>query len=149
MLSLKLWLNGQQKRAACFATLLQNQLNSHVARFTSHKSTCLEPNQVDAVCEKFLQKGDSSTFATKSVHVTRLTGPRQTCFAARDLSHVFCDSRIHTTCNKRILNVAFQLVRQQCCYMQVKGFCFPFQRCLRFQYTRLDRHSAVTGLFFP
>ena len=87
-------------------------------------------------------------FATKSVHVTRLTGPRQTCFAARDLSHVFCDSRIHTTCNKRILNVAFQLVRQQCCYMQVKGFCFPFQRCLRFQYTRLDRHSAVTGLFF-
>ena len=142
MLSLKLRLNGQQKRAACFATLLQN----HVARFTSHKSTCLEPNQVDAVCRKETVLHD---FATKSVYVTRLTGPRQTCFAARDLSHVFCDSRIHTTCNKRILNVAFQLVRQQCCYMQVKGFCFPFQRCLRFQCTRLDRHSAVTGLFFP
>ena len=29
-------LNGQQKRAACFATLLQNELESDVARFTTY-----------------------------------------------------------------------------------------------------------------
>ena len=110
LLSLKLWLNGQQKRAACFATLLQNQLNSHVARFTSHKSNCLEPNQVDAVCEKLVRKGESSYYFLQQ-NVTRFTGPRQTCFAASDLSRVLCDSRIHKTCNKRSLNVAFQLVR--------------------------------------
>ena len=36
--SLKLRTNGQQKRTTCFATLLQNKLNSHVERFTTHES---------------------------------------------------------------------------------------------------------------
>ena len=29
---------GNEKRATCFATLLQNKLNSHVERFTTHES---------------------------------------------------------------------------------------------------------------
>ena len=29
-------------------------------------------------------------FTTKSVHVARLTGPRQTCFATSDLTPVYC-----------------------------------------------------------
>ena len=29
---------GQQKLATCFETLLQNELNTHVARFTTHES---------------------------------------------------------------------------------------------------------------
>ena len=37
---LKVWKNGQQKRATCLATLLQNQLNSDVARFTADVQTC-------------------------------------------------------------------------------------------------------------
>ena len=40
---LKLQLNGQQKRATCFVTLLQNELESDVARFTTH---VLATNQV-------------------------------------------------------------------------------------------------------
>ena len=32
------------KRATCFATLLQNELNSDVARFTNHGQTCLATN---------------------------------------------------------------------------------------------------------
>ena len=31
---------GNEKRATCFATLLQNELNSDVARFTTHVRTC-------------------------------------------------------------------------------------------------------------
>ena len=40
----KLRQNGQQKRATCFETLLQNELNSDVARFTTHIQTCLTIN---------------------------------------------------------------------------------------------------------
>ena len=40
-----------------------------------------------AGCEKLLQRIDSSsTFATKSLHVARFTRPRQTCFAASDVT---------------------------------------------------------------
>ena len=34
--------NGQQKTATCFATLLQNELNSDVARFTTHIKPVLQ-----------------------------------------------------------------------------------------------------------
>ena len=37
---------GNKKHAACFATLLQNELNRDVARFTTHVQTCLATNQV-------------------------------------------------------------------------------------------------------
>ena len=46
MKDLKIQLNGQQKRATCFVTLLQNELESDVARFTTHVQTCLATNQV-------------------------------------------------------------------------------------------------------
>ena len=37
---------GNKKRATRFATLLQNELNTDVARFTNHVRTCLATNQV-------------------------------------------------------------------------------------------------------
>ena len=56
-----------------FATLMQNELNSDSARFTTQIQTCLATNQVVARCEKLLQNVESSsTFATKLVHVARL-----------------------------------------------------------------------------
>ena len=38
------------KRATCFATLLQNKLKSDVACFTNHVQTCLLKNEVVASC---------------------------------------------------------------------------------------------------
>ena len=35
---IKLRKDGQQKRATCFATLLQNELKNYFARFTTHES---------------------------------------------------------------------------------------------------------------
>ena len=37
---LKVRKNAQQKSATVLATLLQNELNSDVARFTTHVQTC-------------------------------------------------------------------------------------------------------------
>ena len=45
---LKVPLNGQQRRTTCFATLLQNELNSDGPWFTAHVQTCLATNQVVA-----------------------------------------------------------------------------------------------------
>ena len=73
-------LNGQQKRATCFAKLLQNELSSDVARFTTHSDL---PCNKSGCCRK---KRVVLTFATKSVHVVRFTDPRQTCFAASDVN---------------------------------------------------------------
>ena len=50
--TLKVLLNGQQKRATCLATLLQNELNSDVVRFTTHVQTFVATNQGVASCEK-------------------------------------------------------------------------------------------------
>ena len=62
-----------RKKCSLFATLMQNELNSDTARFTTQVQTCLATNQVFASCEKLLQKTESSSiFATKSVHVARL-----------------------------------------------------------------------------
>ena len=35
---------GNKTRATCLATLLQNELNSDVARFTTHVQTCSQPD---------------------------------------------------------------------------------------------------------
>ena len=52
------------------APLLQNELKSDVARFTSRVQTFLATNQVVPGCEKLLQKAESGTFfARKFVHV--------------------------------------------------------------------------------
>ena len=37
---------GNKKRATCLATLLQNELNSDIARFNHPHQTCLATNQV-------------------------------------------------------------------------------------------------------
>ena len=41
---LKVRKNGQKKRATCFATLLKNELNSDVARFTMFKPFQEQPD---------------------------------------------------------------------------------------------------------
>ena len=69
-------------------------------------------NQVVAGREELLQKVESSsTFATAFVRVARFTGPRQTCFAASDVTPVYpcmawlprnfiqSEASIHTTCS--------------------------------------------------
>ena len=56
----------QQKRATCFATLLQNELNGEVARFANHIQTFFVTNRIVAGCETLLQKVESSsTFCLK------------------------------------------------------------------------------------
>ena len=42
----KLLWNGHQKLATCFATLLQNELNSDMARFTTHVQACYQPDSL-------------------------------------------------------------------------------------------------------
>ena len=53
--------------------------------------TCLATNQVDAGCEKLLQKVGRGffLFVTKSVNVAHFTGPTQTCFATSDLTTMY------------------------------------------------------------
>ena len=77
---LRVQLTGQQKRATCLAILLQNELSSDVARFTTHesdlswnKSGCCRLRKVFAEC----------------VYVARFTGPKQTCFAGSDVNPVY------------------------------------------------------------
>ena len=51
--------NGQQKRAICFATFLQNEFNSDVSRYTSYVQAYLAIIQVTADCKNLLQKVES------------------------------------------------------------------------------------------
>jgi len=88
---IKVWWNGLRKYGTCFATFLQKELNGDVRHSTARVQTCLATNQVVvAGCEKLLQKVESSsTFSTKSAHVAHFTGPRQTRFAASDVTPVY------------------------------------------------------------
>ena len=79
-----------QKRAFCFK-LLQNKLNTDVARLTTqesnlscNKSRCCRWQKVVAESRVL-----EVTFAKKSVHVARFTGLRQTCFAASDVRSMY------------------------------------------------------------
>ena len=81
----------KKKKKTCniAATLLQNELKSSVARFTTHQSnlSCNKINKVVAGCEKLLQKVQSrSTFCNKICTCCAFTGPRQTCFLASDVT---------------------------------------------------------------
>ena len=58
-LSVEVRSNGQQNRAICFATLLQNEFNGDVSRFTSHVQGYLATIQVIADCKNLLQKVES------------------------------------------------------------------------------------------
>ena len=80
-----------KKKTCNFTTLLQNELKSSVARFTTHQSnlSCNKINKVVAGCEKLLQKvQSSSTFCNKICTCCAFTGPRQTCFLASDVTIV-------------------------------------------------------------
>ena len=64
--TLKIRVKGPQKRATCFSTFLQNELNNDVACFTTHVQTCLATKKVVLGYEKLLQKVESSsTFCNK------------------------------------------------------------------------------------
>ena len=67
--------------------LLQNEL---MRVLPPMNQTSLATNQLVKGCEKLLQKVESSStfFFSKSVHVARFTGPRQTCFATSHLTPV-------------------------------------------------------------
>ena len=52
--------------------------------------TCLATNQIVAGCENLLQKVESScSFCISTVCVARFTGPRQTCFAASNVTPLY------------------------------------------------------------
>ena len=54
---------GQQQRATCFATLLQDELNSDAARFTTRESnlSCNDSGFCRSSCERLSQKVESSS----------------------------------------------------------------------------------------
>ena len=65
--------NGQQKHPTCFATLLQNELNSSVHILPPRNQPVLQQIRLMQVAK---------SCCTKSLHVVHFTDPRQTCFAA-------------------------------------------------------------------
>lgn len=78
------------KNDTCFATLLQNILNSNVSHFTVHFQTCLVTNQVVAVCEELLQKVESSgPFCNKICTCCTFYQPKTNSFAANDITPVY------------------------------------------------------------
>ena len=68
---------GNKKRATCLATLLQKELISNVAHFTTHIQTCLATNQVVNRFERGWKNGTQLRYSTR--------------FAAmlQDMLHVF------------------------------------------------------------
>ena len=55
---------GNKKHATCFPTLLQNELNSEVARFTTHVQTCQQP---DLLQDRFDVGGKTRNIAIQLV----------------------------------------------------------------------------------
>ena len=69
---------------------MQKELNSGVARFATHIKLVLQQISFMLVtkicCRKYRLV---LLFATKSVHFTRFTSPRQTCFAKSEETSVY------------------------------------------------------------
>ena len=114
--------------------------------------TCLATNQVVAGFKQLLQKVESNS-TTKFVQVARFIGPRQTCFAASDVTPMYgvtpaSHVSINTTCNnlicsKKGLNagcktrkIAFKLVFRSKAVKQIARFCFPFYHSFTNNYVR-------------
>ena len=87
---------GAVKRATRFATLLQNELNGGVARFTTHVQTCLVTNEENAGWEKLLQKVESSsTFCNRICKFCAFYRPKANMFCSKwRNSRVWHDSRV-------------------------------------------------------
>ena len=77
--------NGQEERATCFSILLQKELNSDVARVTTHESNLSRNERGSRRLGKVVAEGRDYVYflqQTLYVHAARFTGSRQTCFAA-------------------------------------------------------------------
>ena len=99
----------------------------------------LPPIKIKLSCNKFgcrlcknyySRKRVVLPFATKSVHVESLTGPRQICFAARDANpvYLFCSNKCS---NKLLVFVAWQRNQRDVVALNFQVFNFPCI-CLNF-----------------
>ena len=77
------YVNRQQKLATCLAKLLQNVLNSDIARFSTHESnlSCSKSayHQV-ALYEKVLQKVEGSFFLHQNLYISCVYRPKTDVF---------------------------------------------------------------------
>ena len=123
--------NRQQKRATCFATLLQSEL---LRVLPPNNRTCLATNEVISSSEKFWQKVDSSSLFCNNVpHMLRVLTAQgklvlQQVTQPPCMTWVPCifiqpEVSIYTTwyaarqvwlLGSKMCNIAFQLVLQQC-----------------------------------
>ena len=73
-LSVEVRSNGQQNRAICFATFLQNEFNSDVSRYTSHVQAYLATIQVKKKKKNLLQKVESGPifFLQQNLYLLRV-----------------------------------------------------------------------------
>ena len=86
------------------ALLLQNELKSDVARFTSRVQTFLATNQVVPGCEKLLQKAESGTFLLENLYMLRL--PKANLFCSKwQNARIRRDNRIITSRSQYYLNL--------------------------------------------
>ena len=125
--------NGQQKRATCFATSLQNQLNRDVPRFTAlvlslscNKSGCWRCVNTDFWLKKIVRDWRHTGTAK---HVSLGPVKRATCtefLQYVELRSNFCNNFSHLAATwfvarqawfsgGKTCNIAFQLAQQQCC----------------------------------
>ena len=132
MISLvKIRWNRQQKRATCFATLLQSEL---LRVLPPNNRTCLATNEVISSSEKFWQKVDSSSLFCNDVpHMLRVLTAQgklvlQQVTQPPCMTWVPCifiqpEVSIYATwyaarqvwlLGSEMCNIAFQLVLQQC-----------------------------------
>ena len=75
----------QEGRATCFSILLQKELNSDVARVTTHESNLSRNERGSRRLGKVVAKGRDYVYFLQQplyVHAACFTGSRQTCFAA-------------------------------------------------------------------
>ena len=83
--TLQVFENGQEERATCFSILLQKELNSDVARVTTHESNLSRNERGSRRLGKVVAEGRDYVYflqQTLYVHAARFTGSKQTCFAA-------------------------------------------------------------------
>ena len=122
----------------------KNKLKSDV-----HVQTCLATNQVVLVAKSCCRKQRVVLlFATHSVLVARFTGPRQTCFAASDVSTAYdfiqSDVSIHAT--QLLLNVVVK--PETFVVKQVARVCCPCYRALSFSHFGCLPESNLVSVIF-
>ena len=121
--------NGQQKHPTCFATLLQNELNSSVH---------ILPPRNQPVFQQIRLMQVAKSCCTKSLHVVHFTDPRQTCFAASSWgnSRVQHDSRAILSNHKSVFRQLAMMKHAALLFnsfgsdvaKQVGRFCSAFYR---------------------